>query len=115
MKATVLGTAAGVGLLIVAAVVLVPRSEVLAQRLASPLQPAAYGDLIVVPTPVSEKGQSLVVVDPKARVMAVYQIDLATGKIALQSVRNIQWDLQMVYLNNENPLPQEIRALLEQR
>ena len=57
----------------------------------------------------------LTVVDPRQRVLCVYHIDLATGKIALKSVRNIQWDLQINDLNNENPLPQEIRSLLDQR
>jgi len=47
--------------------------------------------------------------------MGVYRVDSVSGKITLCSVRNIHWDLQMIYLNNENPLPQEIRALLEQR
>ena len=41
--------------------------------------------------------------------------DLATGKIALRSVRNIQWDLQMTYLDNDGLLPQAIQSLLEQR
>ena len=76
---------------------------------------AAGSELIVVPTSLGDKGQMLTVVDPRQRVLSVYHIDLATGKIALKSVRNIQWDLQMTYLNNENPLPQEIRSLLEQR
>ena len=59
--------------------------------------------------------QMLTVVDPRQRVLSVYHIELATGKIALKSVRNIQWDLQMTDLNNEKPFPQEIRSLLEQR
>ena len=57
----------------------------------------------------------LTVVDPRQRVLSVYHIDVATGKIALKSVRNIQWDLQIDDLNNDKPLPQEIRSSLEQR
>ena len=114
MKALVLGALATAGLAVAAAGTLDQRGEALAQRPA--LRGGAAGsELIVVPGPIDEKAQWLTVVDPKLRVMSVYQIDLTTGKIALRSVRNINWDLQMMHLNNENPLPQEIRALLEQR
>jgi len=47
--------------------------------------------------------------------MSVYHIELATGKIALRSVRNIHWDLQMTEFNSADPLPREIRSLLEPR
>ena len=116
MKRIVLGTLLGVGLVMVAVALADQRGEVLAQR-ATPAVPApvAGSELIVVPTPLGDRGQMLTVVDPKQRVLSVYHIDLMTGKIALKSVRNIHWDLQMTYLNNENPLPQEIRSLSEQR
>ncbi len=71
--------------------------------------------MIVVSTAVGEKGLLLTVVDPRRKAIGVYHIETATGKITLKSVRNIQWDLQITDLNNENPLPQEIRSLLEQR
>ena len=118
MKRLVLGTLLGMGLVTAAIAVAQQRGEVSAQR-AAPASPgpavAAGSELIVVPTSLGEKGQMLTVVDPRQRVLSVYHIDLPTGKIALKSVRNIQWDLQMAYLNNESPLPQEIRSLLEQR
>jgi hypothetical protein len=47
--------------------------------------------------------------------MSVYHIGLTTGKIALRSVRNIHWDLQMTEFNGEAPLPREIQALIEPR
>jgi hypothetical protein len=47
--------------------------------------------------------------------MCVYHIEKASGKIAMKGVRNINWDLQLTYYNNDNPLPREIQALLEQR
>ena len=115
MKAVVLGALAGAALVTAVIGALGPRSEVLAQRLPASQTVAADSQLIVVPAAVGDKAQLLTVIDPKLRVMSVYQIDLATGKIALRSVRNIHWDLQMTYLNNESPLPQEIRSLLEQR
>lgn len=75
----------------------------------------AGGDLIVLPLNAGEKGQVLSIVDPRQRVLSVYRIDPKSGKIALMSVRNLNFDLQMSYLNNEAPLPQEIQSLLEQR
>jgi len=70
-----------------------------------------------VPTPLGDKGQLLTVIDPRQQVMGVYHIELASGKITLRSARNLRWDLspQMTYLNNDPPLPQEIRALSEQK
>lgn len=116
MKRVVLGALLGVGLVMAAVAAAEQRVDGLGQRttLASPA-PATGSELIVVPTSMGDKVQMLTVVDPRQRVLSVYHIDLATGKITLKSVRNIQWDLQMTYLNNEAPLPQEIRSLMEQR
>jgi hypothetical protein len=47
--------------------------------------------------------------------MSVYHIDRQTGEIALRSVRNVAWDLQMEEFNGVSPSPREIRSLLEQR
>ena len=98
--------------------VAVAQHEIGGQRTA-PLGPApaiaAGSELVVVPTTLGEKGQMLTVVDPRQRVMAVYHIELGSGKISLKSVRNIQWDLQVRDFNNANPLPEEIRSQLEPR
>jgi hypothetical protein len=63
----------------------------------------------------AESGQPLIVtvVDPRQRAMAIYHVDRATGEIALKSVRNLTWDLQMVQYNSGNPLPQDIRSGLQ--
>ena len=119
MKRAILGTLVGVGLVMAAAAVAEQRGEYLAatceRRRRRLRRPSAGTELIVVPTALGDKVQMLTVVDPRQRVLSVYHIDMATGKIALKSVRNIQWDLQINDLNNENPLPQEIRSLLEQK
>jgi hypothetical protein len=118
MKRAVLGTLLGVGLVTAAVAVAEQRGEFSAQRtaVAPPAPAAAAGsELIVVPTSLGDKGQMLTVVDPRQRVLSVYHIELMTGKITLKSVRNIQWDLQIVALNNEVPLPKEIQSGLEQR
>ena len=115
MKGVMLGVLAGAGLVLLAVGTLQHTNEVFAQRLA-PYEPAAAeSDLIVLSAPAGEKGQLITVIDPQQRVMSVYQFDPVSGKIALRSVRNIRWDLQMMWLNNESPLPQEIRSLLETR
>ncbi len=69
----------------------------------------------MVPTTLGDKVQMLTVVDPRQRVLGVYHIDMATGKIALKSVRNIRWDLQIDHLNTDEPLPQQIRSMSEQK
>jgi hypothetical protein len=72
-------------------------------------------ELIVVPTVLGDKVQMLTVIDPRQRVLGVYHIDTATGKISLKSVRNIHWDLQIDHLNTDEPLPQQIRSMWEQK
>jgi hypothetical protein len=114
MKRAVLGSLLVLGLVMVAVAVGQQRGDGISQRGAAVPAAASGTELIVVPTPLGEKGQMLTVVDARQRVLSVYHIDL-TGKVALRSVRNITWDLQMEHYNNENPLPREIRSLLEQR
>jgi hypothetical protein len=115
MNRLVFGALLSGGALLGAAGALESRSEVFAERPAGSHQVGPSSELLAWPTPVGESGQLLTVVDPKRRVIAVYHIDLGTGKIALRGVRNIQFDLQMSYLNCEHPLPGEIQSLLQQR
>jgi hypothetical protein len=95
------------------------RNEALAQRqTAAPFgvpatsAPAAItgGELIVVPALAGDKWQILTVIDPRQRVMSVYHVELATGKITLRSVRNIHWDLQLEQMNSDNPSPTDIKS-----
>jgi hypothetical protein len=71
--------------------------------------------LIAVSAMVGERVQQVTVIDSRQRVMSVYHIELATGAVTLKSVRNITWDLQLREFNGVNPLPREIRALLENK
>lgn len=75
----------------------------------------ADSGLMALPSTSADNAQLVTLVDSRTRAMAVYRIDPSTGKIKLLSVRNINWDLQVLELNSENPLPQEIRSLLDQR
>jgi hypothetical protein len=118
MKSAILGTLVGMGLVMAAAAMAEQRGEAVTPRIVSAMPGAAAvagHELIVMPTTLNEKTQMLTVVDERQRVLSVYHIDMATGKIALKSVRNIHWDLQINDLNNEDPLPQQIKSLLEQK
>lgn len=106
-------------LLVVAAVVFAawgaPQEREAPSRPNAPQAAAANQDLIAVSAVVGDRLQQVTVIDPKQRVMSVYHIDLVSGKIALRSVRNIHWDLQMTDFNGDAPLPREIQALLESK
>ena len=115
MRRAILGILVGAGLVALAVGLFDSHGEVLAQRVATYPPAANGGDLIAVSTPMGEKGQMLTVIDPRQRTIGVYTIDLASGKIALRSVRSIQWDLQMTDFNSDSPLPREVRLQLEQR
>jgi hypothetical protein len=118
MKRMMLGTLLGFLVAVAAVVAAEQRNDGFVPRGTPPVAmatPTAGSELIVTPTIVGDKTQVLTVVDPRQRVLSVYHIELATGKIALKSVRNLQWDSQIMYLNNEPPLPQEIRSQMEQR
>jgi hypothetical protein len=117
MKRGILGTLVGIGLVMAAVALADQRGDYLAQR-AAPVTAApmasAGTELIVAPTTLGDK-QVLTVIDPRQRVLSVYHIDLATGNIALKSVRNIQYDLRINNFNTEKPLPQEIQSQLDQK
>lgn len=118
MRRAILGPLAGIAIVMAAVAVAQQRGDGFATRGAPPaIAPLATtgSELIVVPAAIGDRSQMLTVVDPRQRVISVYQIDLATGKISLKSVRNITWDLQISDMNTENPLPQQIRTLLEQK
>lgn len=100
--------------LVVAALLgaLVPGSG-FAQR-AAPTAGVPAGGLIALATPIGDQRQQIAVVDPQTHVLSVYHIELSTGAVTLKSVRNIHWDLQLIEHNGTSPLPQDVRAMLEQ-
>ena len=59
--------------------------------------------------------QQITVIYPKMRVICVYHVSLASGEIALKSVRNMHGDLQMDEFNGTSPSTREIRSLEAQR
>ena len=64
---------------------------------------------------VTEPGAPItaVVYDPQQQVLGVYHVDRTTGEIELKSVRQIQWDLQLLHWNGKKPLPAHIKNDLE--
>lgn len=110
MKAAVVGA-----LMVLSAVVLISASGPVAVGVTTSTPGSgSTGELITLTTSLGEHRQQLTVIDPRARVVGIYHIDNTTGEIALKSVRNFHWDLQMSEFNAASPLPREIRSLLEQ-
>jgi hypothetical protein len=77
--------------------------------------PATGDGLSVAHVELPDGRQQTTVIDIRTRTMAVYHIDPRTGVIALKSVRNLGWDLQIDDYNSGKPQPREIRALVERR
>ena len=71
--------------------------------------------IVAMSTDVDERRTQLTIIDPQTRGLVVYHIDKASGEVSLRSVRNFHWDLQMDEFNGKNPLPREIRSLLQTR
>ena len=67
------------------------------------------GGLQMVSTNLPTGTQQIVVMDPKQKTMAVYQID--QGKIQLRSVRSLVYDLRLEVFNGQAPLPSELRKV----
>lgn len=59
----------------------------------------------------TERVQQLVIVDPANQAVAVYHVDLASGRIALKSVRHVKFDLLMTEFNTDAPSPRELESL----
>jgi len=68
-------------------------------------------EVIALSSDVDAGHQQVVVIETKNRTMSVYHIKRETGEIALKSVRNFRWDMQLEEFNGTKPLPREIRAL----
>ncbi|MCA9233158.1 MAG: hypothetical protein KDA57_21100 [Planctomycetales bacterium] len=73
------------------------------------------GGLITHVVGVEGRLTRVVVVDPQARVMGVYDIGQEKGEIQLKSVRRIAADLQLLEFNTGDPLPTEIQNRLDQQ
>lgn len=111
MKHLALGVLVGVGLVVAALGSPMFSSPVLAQHGSIP---SGSQELIALSAQLADGKQQITVIDPRQRVVSVYHIGPTSGEIALKSVRNIHWDLQMTQFNGKAPLPEEIRNVLMQ-
>ena len=111
MHRMVIGGLIGAGLVILATSAFTTPETVFAHHGSAP---EASKDVIALTTQLADGREQLTLIDTRQRVVGVYHIDQATGEMALRSVRNISWDLQMTQFNVVSPLPQEIRSLLQQ-
>ncbi len=82
---------------------------------ASQDRTASSPDLLALSHDGPDGRQQITIVDPRQRVMAVYHVDRVSGALALKSVRNLTWDLQIEDFNSGTPAPRDIRALKEQQ
>ena len=115
MRSTVVGVALGslIGMIVVFS--LRPNQNLQAQ---TPYSSAAASDgesLVAMSAPTVTGDQIVTVIDRQQRVMGVYLIESKSGEIKLKSVRNLRWDLMMDEYNGTQPLPEEIRALVQPR
>jgi hypothetical protein len=111
MRIAVLGVSVLASLVIAALVAAMAPSVTSAQRTA----PSGGGGLIALATAAGEGCQQVTVIDPDMRSLGVYHVDLATGEVTLKSVRNIKWDLEMIEFNATQPLPREVRSIIDQQ
>lgn len=58
--------------------------------------------------------QQVTLIDPTRKTLCVYHISMTTGQIELKSARKVEWDLQLIFLNSQKPLPQDVQAILQQ-
>jgi hypothetical protein len=116
MRSATFGLVLGAGLILVAwSASALPQAW--GQRPAGPPvngldRVAATGELIALSFDAGGGRQHVTLIDPRTHVVSVYAIDPATGEIALRSVRNVHWDMQMDEFNGSAPNPREIRSLL---
>jgi hypothetical protein len=91
-------------------------NDVQAQQVPPAVKPLVLADgLIALSSDTADGFQQIAVIDSKTRVMSVYHVEHKSGTIALKSVRSLSADLEMDEFNTEQPLPRDIRAILNKR
>lgn len=80
---------------------------------ARPAQVLTQAQSWIVTSAATDNRQQIVIADPAQQSLAVYHVDLLTGRITLKSVRHIRFDLMMTEFNSDPPSPQELEALMK--
>lgn len=73
--------------------------------------PVGGSNLIAFSDPAGEKNRQLTIIDPDHHTLSVYHVDSERGTVTLKSVRNFQWDLQLLDFNGTDPKPQDLRSM----
>lgn len=103
----------GSGALAIAMIVVCGRFGWAQRAVLPPHGQAANGTLWIHATPLDERQQLLLVVDPQLRNAAIYHVDGPSGSLVLKSTRNITWDLMVGDFNAQEPKPAALRRMLE--
>ncbi len=83
---------------------------------AEPWPAAALSDGLITHVQQSEgRPTRVIVVDPRTRVMAVYDLARDSGVIQLKSVRNLSADLKMTYWNSDGLTPNNIQKQIDRQ
>ena len=85
------------------------------QRPAAGSGALAVESLEVIPGPVTDGKQLLMLLDRSRQCLCTYQIDVPTGQISLRCVRNVAGDLLLDDFNGTDPTPEKIRAMFQDR
>lgn len=118
MRPWTIGIVAGLAMGAVVVGASSPRAEAQAQPAPVPasVKPLMLADgILAFSSDTADGFQQVVVIDTKTKAMSVYHIAHKTGTSTLKSARNLQADLELDEYNTENPVPREIRAMLNKR
>ena len=113
MRATLLGLLVGIGVTALTFSDSEPHGA-FAQGTSRDSRPPE-GEIIALLGAVTEGQQVVLLIDPEERSLGSYHVDVKSGQVALRSVRDFRWDLQMDEFNGKEPSPEQIKALLRSR
>jgi hypothetical protein len=111
-RGVALGAALGVGVSVAIFVSGDSQQQVYGQQRPETLRPDLHQEFTIRNWD-SPNGQQIVVIDPETRVMSSYLVKSDDGFIELKSVRRFDWDLRMEQFNASEPLPQQVRDMVE--
>lgn len=111
-RGVALGAALGVGLTVALLANSSPHRTVYGQQRPEALHPPSDHEFAIRNWEATD-GQMIVMIDPQARVMSSYLVRADNGFIELKSVRRFDWDLRMEQFNATEPLPQQVRDMVE--
>ena len=75
----------------------------------------ATPELVAFASDLSSGGQALYLIDPKTKVLSVYEFDAKKSKLKLAAIRHYAADHQLSEFNNEQPFVADIEQLIKKR